>query len=144
MNFSNDWEHDKFQNLDLRFVFGGGFGYHVLKSARSQFDVLGGFDYNHSKFSSLPTQSYGEVFFGDQYTLKLTASTQIVQSVRYYDDLSNGSAFRANADISANTKISKWLTWNLALSDRYLNDPAPGRKTNDFLYSTGLGVTFGK
>jgi putative salt-induced outer membrane protein YdiY len=144
VNFSNDWEYDKFQNLDLRFVFGGGFGYHVIKNARAQFDVLGGFDYNHSKFSDLPTQSYAEVFFGDQYTLKLNASTQIVQSIRYYDDLSNNSAFRLNADISANTKISKWLTWNLSLSDRYLNDPAPGRKTNDFLYSTGLGVTFGK
>jgi len=42
------------------------------------------------------------------------------------------------------TKISKWLTWNISLSDRYQNYPAQGRKTNDFLYTTGLGITFAK
>ncbi len=41
-------------------------------------------------------------------------------------------------------KLSKWLNWNVALSDRFLNHPAPGRKTNDFLYTTGLGVTFAR
>ena len=35
-----------------------------------------------------------------------------------------------------------WLTWNLSLSDRYLSNPVPGRKTNDFLYTTGLGIAF--
>jgi len=40
------------------------------------------------------------------------------------------------------TKLLKWLSWNIALSDRFLSDPAPGRKTNDFLYTTGLGIAF--
>ena len=31
-----------------------------------------------------------------------------------------------------------------AIIDRYLNHPAPGRKTNDFLYTSGLGITFAK
>ena len=49
-----------------------------------------------------------------------------------------------NFDIGASTKISKWLTWNLSVSDRYLNHPAAGRKTNDLLYTTGLGITFAR
>jgi len=49
-----------------------------------------------------------------------------------------------NFDIGAATKIGKWLSWNVSLSDRYLNNPAPGRKTNDFLYTTGLGITFAR
>ena len=48
-----------------------------------------------------------------------------------------------NFDTGTSTKLAKWLTWNVTLSDRYLNHPAPGRKTNDFLYTTGLGVVFG-
>ena len=47
-------------------------------------------------------------------------------------------------DTGMSTKLSKWLTWNVSLSDRYLNDPAPGRKTNDLLYTTGLGITFAR
>jgi len=144
VNVFNDWEYDKFQNLDLRFVLGGGFGYHAMKTMRSQLDVLGGFDYNRSKFSAPPTQSSGEVFFGDQYNLKVNGSTSLVQSFRIFEDLSNSSAYRANADIGWNTKIAKWLTWNVSVSDRYLHNPAPGRKTNDLLYSTGLGITFAR
>jgi putative salt-induced outer membrane protein YdiY len=144
VNMFNDWEYDKFQNLDLRIVLGGGFGYHAVKTMRSQLDVLGGFDHNSSKFTTPPTQSSGEVFFGDQYNLKVNGATSVAQSFRIFDDVADSSAYRANADIGMNTKIAKWLTWNVSVSDRYLHNPAPGRKTNDLLYSTGLGITFSK
>lgn len=143
-NVSNDWQYDKFQNLDLRLVFGGGFGLHAIKNSRSQLDVLGGFDYNHAKFSNLPLQTYGEVFFGDQYNLKINSTTTLVQNARFFEDLSNSNGYRANFDVSSNTKIAKWLTWNVTVSDIYLHIPAPGRKTNDLLYSTGLGITFAR
>src|ERR1017187_4913015 len=45
VNVFNDYEFDKFQNLDLRFVLGGGFGWHAFKSERSRFDLLGGGDF---------------------------------------------------------------------------------------------------
>jgi hypothetical protein len=52
VNVFNDYEYDKFQNLDLRFVIGGGFGFHAVKNKRSVLDLLGGTDYNHSSFST--------------------------------------------------------------------------------------------
>ena len=61
-----------------------------------------------------------------------------------FNDLKDTGTRRINFDIGSATKLSKWLTWNLSLSDRYLNRPAPGRKTNDFLYTTGIGVTFAR
>jgi hypothetical protein len=61
-----------------------------------------------------------------------------------FNNLSDTGAYRVNADLSFVTKDRKWLSWNVALSDRYLSNPVPGRKTNDWLYTTGLGVTFGK
>jgi len=141
----NDYDYDKFQNLDLRFTIGGVFGYHVHKSARSQLDALGGFDYNRaSYFSPNNTTSFAEFTFGDDYSLKINGSTSLTQSLRFFDSLSNSSAYRVNFDLGANTKIAKWLTWNVTVSDRYVAVPNPGRKTNDFLYSTGLGVTFSR
>ncbi len=144
LNVFNDWQYDKFQSLDLRYVFGGGFGYHAVKTARSQLDLSGGFDYNHAEFSTPLTQGYGEYFVGESYSLKLTNATSIVQNFRYFDDLSKAAAYRANFDVGASTRIAKWLTWNISLNDRYLNEPAPGRKTNDFLYATGLGIAFAR
>jgi hypothetical protein len=61
-----------------------------------------------------------------------------------FNDLDDTSIYRVNFDIGLNTKLLKWLSWNVSLSDRYLSKPAPGRKTNDFLYSTGLGITFAR
>ncbi len=143
-NAFNDYEYDRFQNLDLRFVIGGGFGFHVLKAESSTLDLVGGADYNHSSFSTPLTRNAAEAFWGDEYTLKLTGASSLVQSFRMFNNLSDTGTYRVNFDVGLATKLSRWLSWNLALSDRYLSNPAPGRKTNDFLYTTGLGITFAR
>ena len=141
----NDYEYDKFQALNLRYVLGGNFGYHLLKTKRGQLDVLGGADYNHaSYFAPTPAYSAAEFMFGDDYSLKLSSNTSLVEAFRFFDGFSDTSAYRMNFDVGASTKIAKWLTWNISLSDRYNHLPAPGRKDNDFLYSTGLGITFAR
>ncbi len=144
LNLFNDYEYDKFQNLDLRFVVGAGLGFHAVKTERSRLDLLGGIDFNHSSFSTPLIRDSAEIYFGDDYNYKLNAATSFYQDFRMFNDLSNIGTYRMNFDVGASTKFSKWLSWNLALSDRYLNHPAPGRKTNDFLYTTGLGITFAK
>jgi putative salt-induced outer membrane protein YdiY len=140
----NDYEYDRFQDLDLRFVLGGGLGFHAVKTERSQLDLLFGADYNRSTYSTPLTQNAAEFFGGNDYTLKLTGATSLVQSFRIFDDFQNTGMYRINFDVGATTKVSKWLNWNVALSDRYLHHPALGRKTNDFLYTTGLGITFAR
>lgn len=143
-NVFNDYEYDKFQNLDLRFVVGGGLGFHAWKTERSQLDMLGGADFNHSSFSTPLVRNSAELYWGDEYNMKLTGATSLVQSFRMFNDLTNTGTYRVNFDVGASTKLSKWLNWNVSLSDRYLNHPAPGRKTNDLLYTTGLGITFAR
>ena len=49
-----------------------------------------------------------------------------------------------NFDAGSTAKISKWLNWTVTLTDRYLNHPPLGRKTNDLIYTTGVGVTFAR
>jgi putative salt-induced outer membrane protein YdiY len=144
VNVFNDYEYDRFQNLDLRFVIGGGLGLHAIRTERSRLDALAGFAFNHSSFSTPLTRNQGEFYWGDEYNYKLNAVTSLVQTFRMFNNLNDTGAYRVNFDVGASTKISKWLTWNVSLSDRYLNRPAPGRKTNDILYTTGLGITFAR
>ena len=144
VNVFNDYEYDKFQNLDLRFVIGGGFGLHAVKNERSVLNVLGGADYNHSSFSTPLIRNAAEAFWGDEYTFRLTGASRLTQSFRMFNNLSDTGAYRVNLDVGVATKIKKWLSWNLALSDHYLSNPVPGRKSNDWLYTTGLGVTFAR
>ena len=140
----NNYEYDKFQNLDLRFLLGGGFGFHASKTKRSNLDLAVGGDFNRSSFSTPLTRKSAEIYWGDDYSLKMNASTSLVQSYRMFNDMTNTGSYRVNFDTGMTTKLSKWLNWNLSLSDRYLNHPAPGRKTNDLLYTTGLGISFAR
>jgi Protein of unknown function, DUF481 len=150
----NDYEYDKFQNLDLRFVLGGGLGYSVWKSERGQLDLVGGVAYNREKFDPAVlangtkpakfTRNSAELYWGDNFTYKLNSRTSLTQSYRMFNNLSNTGAYRQNFDFGASTQLTSWLTWNIGLSDRYLSNPVAGRKKNDFLYTSGLGFTFSR
>jgi len=144
VNLFNDYEYDRFQNLDLRFVIGGGLGFHAWKTEKSLLDVLAGGDFNHSSFSTPLVRNSAEIYWGDEYSLKVTGATSLVQSFRMFNDMTNTGDYRVNFDVGATTKFAKWLNWNVSISDRYLNHPAAGRKTNDLLYTTGIGVSFAR
>ena len=140
----NDYEYDRFQNLDLRVTLGGGLGFHAWKTARSRMDLVAGGAYTRSSFSTPEIRESGEIYWGDEYSLQINSATSLIQSYRMFNDITHTGMYRVNFDIGLNTKLFKWLSWNVSLSDRYLSDPAPGRKTNDFLYTTGLGITFSR
>ena len=143
----NDYEYDRFQDLDLRFVLGGGASIAVWKAERGRLDGLIGAAYNRESFSppapQLPfVRNAGEAYIGDDFTYKLTAVTSIYQNLRFFGNMSDLGRFRFNFDLGANTKLVEWLSWNVAISDRYLSAPVPGRRKNDLMYTIGIGVTF--
>jgi putative salt-induced outer membrane protein len=145
----DDYENDKFQNLRFRGVFGGGAGFHLVKTPKSQFDLAGGIALNHESYSvaiappsTATSRNSGEFFWGDDYAYKIGKTSSFVQSFRMFNNLSDTGQYRVNFDVGMATKIAKWLSWQVTASDRYLTNPAPGRKTNDLLISSGIRVTF--
>lgn len=149
LNAFNDYEYDKFQSLDLRIAIGGGAGYQVWKHAANALSAVAGGDWDRAAFGpaapALPfTRNSAEFYWGDDFNYKLAARTTLVQGFRMFNNLSSGGQYRINFDTTAATQITKWLNWTISLSDRYLSDPAPGRKSNDFLYSTGLGFAWSR
>lgn len=149
VNTFNDYEYDRFQDLDLRFVLGGGLGYSAWKGGRGRLDVLGGAAYNREKFSpAAPAASFtrtsAEAYWGEDMSYKLSEATSLTQGFRMFNNLSKTGEYRVNFDAGANTRLFKWLTWNLGFSSRYLSNPVAGRKNNDILYTTGIGITFSR
>jgi putative salt-induced outer membrane protein YdiY len=148
-NGFNDWEYDRFQNLDLRTVIGAGLGANVWKAERGRFDLVGGMAYNREKFDpirpALPFVRNGaEAYWGDDFNYKLNARTSLFQGFRMFNNVKVGERWRMNFDAGATTQLTKWMTWNLSISDRFLNLPVAGRMKNDFLYTTGIGFAFAK
>lgn len=148
LNTFNDYEYDKFQALDLRVVLGGGAGFHAWKSDRGQLDLQAGAAWNREKFDPAPDPAFvrnsAEAYWGNDFQFKLNSRTSITQAFRMFNNLSETGDYRMNFDAGATTRLTSWLTWSVALSDRYLSNPVPGRKANDILYTTGLGFTFSR
>ena len=142
MNLFNDWEYDKFQNLDLRLVLGTGLGYSVVKTERTRFDLLGGGAYTHEEFSTPLSRNSGSIYWGNDWNYRLTGNTAFKQSFRMFNNLTEGGEFRVNFDVGTVTALTKWLSLQLTYSDRYLTNPAGGREKNDILFTTGVRIKF--
>jgi putative salt-induced outer membrane protein len=139
----NEYEHDEFQSLNLRAVFGGGGGWNAVKTKKTTLSFQAGGDYERENYTTLNRNS-AEVNFGDDLLWKASAVTSVTQSFRIFPNLSDTGQYRMNFDISGVTALKKWLGWHLTFSDRFVSDPLPGRLRNDVLLSTGLRVSFAR
>jgi hypothetical protein len=156
----SDFQTNQLQHLDLRFVFGGGFGYHVLKTVSTTFDLFGGITYDRDSFGAYNTtnpapppvlllapssvQNSAEALVGEEFDTKLSKRTALTERFSFYPNLSHTGDYRFQLDSSLSTQINKWLSWHTTLSDRYISYPPAGLKANDLLLSTGLRVIWGK
>jgi hypothetical protein len=140
----NSYDHNQFQDLDLRFVAGGGFGWNSIKSDRANLTLTGGGDYDHETFSGAPTRNSGEAYFGNDLSYKFSGVTSVTESFRVFPNLTETGQYRFNVGITAVTAINKWLGWHVTATDNFLSNPVLGRERNDLLISTGLRVTFAR
>jgi len=139
----SDMEHDRFQQLDLRLVLGGGLGVHVKKSEKTRFDLLGGGTLDQEYFTTGPNRRSGEVLVGEELFHALSKTTSFSERLMFYPNVSDLGDFRATFDATAVTSLTRLLNWQITLSDRYVSNPTPGVKGNDLLLSTGIRLTFG-
>jgi putative salt-induced outer membrane protein len=140
----SDLEHDKFQQLDLRLVLGGGLGFHAKKTERTRLDLFAGGSLNQEYFSTGLSRKSGEALLGEEISTKVSKSTSLTERLVFYPNLNNPGEFRTTLDATAVTRLSTLLSWQFTLSDRYLSNPIPGVKKNDVLFTTGLRLTFGR
>jgi putative salt-induced outer membrane protein YdiY len=138
----NAYDYDRFLDLDLRSVVGGGLGVHVYKTARSYFDVAGGAGWNREKFGTGLVRNSGELIVSEESAHQVTSILKLFQHASVFPNLSSGGDYRLNFDGGASLKLTRALSWNVTLTDRYLSNPLPGKRKNDTLLTTGIGISF--
>ena len=138
-----DLERDKFQQLDLRLVFGGGLGHHARRTERTRLDLFGGASYNREKFSTGLTRNSVEALAGEELSYKLSDATTLAQRGVLYPNLSEFGEYRVAFDLTGVTRLTRRLGLQATVSDRFQSNPLPGIKKNDLLFTTGIRMTFG-
>jgi putative salt-induced outer membrane protein len=152
---NGDFLSNSLQELNLRATLGGGIGLHAIKNAVTTLDLLAGLNYTHESYSGyiLPTvplstlvparsDSLAGLTLGDAFTHKVGKSTNIMQSLFFYPDLSDTSQYRGTFNFGTVTKLNKWLGWQNSFGDIYVSNPPLGTKKNDLQLATGLNISF--
>jgi len=135
-------DYDEFQGLDLRFVPGGGFGFHWVKTDRTRFDVFGGGSLNREFYRGDIDRTSGELVLGEELFHQLLKVIHLEHKLSFFPNMSDTGEFRINTDNAFVTRLSSWLSFQVNLSDRLNSNPIPGKKKNDLLITTGLRFTF--
>jgi putative salt-induced outer membrane protein YdiY len=140
--FANtDFMSDGLQDLNLRSVLGGGAGYHLVNHARGKLDLLGGANFTRENYAEIQRNlAAGQV--GEEFTLKLGKNTSLLQNSAYFPTLDSSGNYRINFSVGTITTIMKFLGWQNTLTDSYVTNPPAGKKRNEFVFTSGLHVTF--
>jgi putative salt-induced outer membrane protein YdiY len=138
-----DFDHDEFQELDLRQILAGGFGYHAIASKNTTLDLYGGGTFNQSYYTMF-NQKTGEIMAGESWTHAFNQRTKFDERFEVFPNVSNTGEYRFTFNSHSVTNIAKWLSWQLAFDDIYVSDPPAGTQKNDVILSTGLRLSFGK
>ena len=136
--------YDHAQDLDVRISPSGGLGYHAIASKMTTLDLLGGFGYTYENYSPGPTNNLMNATIGDEFKHKFTANTTLSQDFYFFPYLNGGGGYRGVFDFGLASKLYRAITWNLSFTDLYNSRPVEGKKNNDLVFTTGLGLTFGK
>jgi len=167
-----DFFTNALQDLDLRYILGGGIGLHAIKTPNTTLDLLAGINYTHESFSDLmqtnPTPPPTTLFYdhsdssaaltvGDNFTHKLGKNCMFTQSFLLYPSFSqtniafpgaapdNVRILRGAFNLGLVTKLYKWLGWQVTLADVFDNHPLasnPPLERNDITLATGLNISF--
>lgn len=140
-----DLEHNGLQDLTLRWVLGGGLGYHAIRKERTQLDLLGGLAMNKEYFKGANNnRTSPELQLGQTLSHRFNTRVSLNEQLFVFPNLSDVGQFRIAFDASLVTDITRRIGWQLTLSDRYLSNPPPGFEKNDLLLTTGLKVKLGR
>jgi putative salt-induced outer membrane protein len=140
-----DLERNGLQDLDFRWVIGGGGGYHAIRNDRTRLDLLGGLALNREYFKGpANNRTSAEAQVGQTLSHRFNSRLSLKEQLFVFPNLTDGGEYRINFDTSLVTDVTRRVGWQLTLSDRYLSNPPSGLKQNDLLLTTGIRFKLGK
>ncbi|MDR3741001.1 MAG: DUF481 domain-containing protein [Terracidiphilus sp.] len=136
------FDHNYSQDLDLQQIYGGGFGWTVLKTPRQEADLKGTVQYDKQTFisSSSADQNLIGSTFAASYVRHIPLLT-FTQNLAYLPAWNNTHAYSVTESNTIAFPTYKNLSFTLGTMDSYLNNPPasePPTRRNSFQFTMGI------
>ena len=142
------FERNERQKLDLRSKFGGGFGWKLQDTKRTQLNLLGGFTYTNEQFRAEedgeePRRgSSGEGLLGVEWDTIGFRDIRFSTKLSLHPNFVQGGRYRLEYDSSIRIPLISSLTFSISLFDRFDTDPPPDVQRNDYGLISAFGFSF--
>ena len=89
------------------------------------------------------TNNFINATIGEEFQHSFTEKTAITENLYFFPYLNDAGNYRGTFTFGVASKFYRAMTWNLNFGDIYNSVPVPGKRNNDLVLTTGLGITFG-
>jgi putative salt-induced outer membrane protein YdiY len=133
---------DKIADLDRRVYLGPGLGYNIIKKDNATFDFELGIAYLETKYDGVSGESDLGYRIAEIYTRQLSENANLWQSTEFLGNGGESDAYVIKAELGVETSIVGGFNIKSYIQDTYNNQPARGKKKNDFAFVTMLVYKF--
>jgi putative salt-induced outer membrane protein len=124
-------ERDRFAGIDFRSILDGSLSWALVKDPRWTLDAATGIAWLHESRTDGTTLDDPVGNFQLLSRIPFTTAGDTTQRFTYYPDFKNTSAYRTEAEITAQAAMAAHLALKIGYLFRYSNDPVPGFKKTD-------------
>jgi hypothetical protein len=132
------FDHNYAQGLNLQQIYGGGLGWTAIQTAKQQLDLKADVHYERQTLATGPAPNLIGTIFGEAYHRNLPHTIVFTESGNFTPAWNEPSDYSAMATAALVLPTYKRLSTSLAVTDNYLNDPAPFYNKNSFQFVAGI------
>lgn len=135
-----EFEHDRFEDLDLRAIAAGGLGYFLLREPRHELKVRGGLGYKHEALRRDGTRDSAIGEAGYRYLVEVREWLNFTSGVQVAFVLDDPADLLLTAENAVEVPLSKDKAWKLraGVRNQFDNRPEPGIDELDTYYFLNL------
>jgi putative salt-induced outer membrane protein len=125
------FERDQFAGIDFRSILDAGLTYALVRRPRWNLDALTSVAWSHEDPVIGPADDHPVGVLQALNRFLVAPGADTTQRFTYYPDFKESSAYRAEAEVTAQATMTTWLALKFGYLWRYSNAPVIGFETSD-------------
>lgn len=131
-------ERDRLSGIEFRSILDGGLGIAIVRRPRWTLDTVTGIAWNHEQRTVGPDQNHPVGILQASSRLPLGAAADTTQRFTFYPDFTESSAYRSEAEVTAQAAMNNHLALKLGFLVRHSNAPVAGFLKTDRMSTASI------